>query len=658
MKRSWLFCLLFFVFLAFQQSASGSSFPFHNYISFDSLVNSGKTVLEIDHNYDLRIKTKKVLCSKEIKYNSKTLYIGPKSLFLEEGQVIILPDDCILLSDDCSRKLGAGFYEAPRGIRCFVASIKRGNYNCPITRKIQLRPDIVLSFTTGSLHNAIIDMSGGIIEAPSKRIFVNSFIINIGNSNLKGKWFFQDKQFIKSVDLERLSEHVVDFDNLHLYSFEDIHVTNAMWKNFSLTAPTINIGNRKEIISGIPISKSDNKDSKQIETTMDLSSYEGKIVLLSFGEHVHYDWREEKGKPTLFRGVTSILKKTNEQGFQIEDTVEAFRSTYKYTSSDYNEYTIKSLGYIYEPCRVIIDNCNFYSTKRQSPGFMYVNAGKDIVIRNSNWIASAEGTPSLLGVVNSVNGVVENCSYTGAFFEGTTTSYGLQLFGSTRIKVTNCRFSRNRRGLDFSGNVCQSRYCSVVNCKVVGDIIKDVGSGIGSHSTSYRNSYINNTIEGSSNCIGIQTRGEYELIEGNVFNLSFSAAAITCVENTIIRDNVCNKQSKTFVWIESSSIANNQILVVNNRFFGGYLVRGQKKLSCRVSIRDNIFDYTAPTSSLAPIGDEVHVEATGNLLNKGKDKASLFFKYNPTLLQPKAEGISNGDIVDFVVDNDGKILIK
>ena len=71
-----------------------------------------------------------------------------------------------------------------------------------------------------------------------------------------------------------------------------------------------------------------------------------------------------------------------------------------------------------------------------------------------------------------------------------------------------------------------------------------------------------------------------------------------------------------------------------------------------------MFDYTATTSSLAPIGDVVHVIATGNVLRKGKDNAALYFKYNSTLLHPKTEGLSDTDIVDFVVDNDGKVLTR
>lgn len=553
--------------------------------SFDSLINSHTNEYVVKENYDLSIKTIKASCTKRIQVGNDLFYTDKRLITIDKGQVIILPEGCVLLSDDGSHIIGSRFVETNHLIKGYIASDGRKKIKCPITERIVLKTGTNLRFTTGSISNGVIDIAGNLIEAPEKQIFKKCIVTNIGNETIKGRWFFENNQTIQSEDLGMLSDNEVDFKGLNLFCKGDIRVLNAKWKNLNLTASRIYIGNDKALLSGFSISKNGKNKLPKIETNANLSQYIDGVVLLSFGEHVHYDWREKNGKPTLFRGLTSVITQAKDKSFIIEDSVEDFQEVYSYMSSDNRITEISSTGYIYEPCIVNIDNCKFKSTSRIAPGFMYINAGKRIVIKNSSWTASSEGTPSLLGVNNSVGGIIEDCSFTGAYYEGTKTSYGLQLFGSTRINVRNCTFAGNRRGLDFSGSLCQSRYCVVEDCTVSGDIIEHSGSGLGGHSTSFGNIYRNNIIEGSSSRIGIQTRGEYEVIEGNVFKLPFSAAAITCVENATIRNNECVEASTTFVWIESISRDDNTITIENNRFKGNNLIRGQEVLTCKVIVR-------------------------------------------------------------------------
>lgn len=621
---------------------------------FVSILNTDENIIVISNDYDLSIKRLKVSCALSREVDGQLYYIAQQSISLKKNQVIFLPDGCFLFNETCSQLISTGSYKANNSIICYIANKKRGRYICPVTQEVVVPAGKQLKFKNGSVQNAVLRMSGSLIESTVKPIFRNSIITEIGNPIIHGRWFFDDGQNIVSEDIERYSNYTVDFDNLKLYSEDKLEVSNACWKNLCLTAPQILVGDNNYVIPGFSISKNDTKNKNHIVTDVNLSNFENYIVILSFGEHVHYDWREVNGRPTLYRGLSSIVRNASNGSFAIVDSVENFNREYQYTNSGKKVLKLSSTGYLLKPCKVIIDSCQFFSTKRFNPGFMYIYSGKDISLKNSSWIASPEGTPSLLSINYSVSGTVENCCFKGSYYEGTATSYGLQTFGSTRINVNKCIFEGNRRGLDFSGSLCQSRYCIVENCRVVGDIIKHTGSGLGGHSTSSHNIYRNNVIEGSSSCAGIQTRGEYEIVEGNVFDLSFSAAAVTCAENTIVRNNICKTPSNTFVWIESSSIKNNKIVVEKNTFRGGRLVRGQKILACDVIIKDNIFEYTSSLSSIAPVGDRVHITLQGNKILKGDDKAVLYYKYNETIDQPKAEGLSSGDVVDVRVERYSK----
>lgn len=315
---------------------------------------------------------------------------------------------------------------------------------------------------------------------------------------------------------------------------------------------------------------------------------------LSTGEHVDYDWREENNLPTLYKGATSIIEKGYEGSIIIEDYIDNFEKVYNYTAKNNKIYKIESKGYIYEPSHVVLDNCTFVSSKRSTTGFMYIYSAKDLFVNNCYWDGGDEGSPSLLGINNCVNGIIQNSTFSKSFYNGTVTSYGLQLFNSTRINTFNCNFISNRRGYDVSGNMCQTRYCVVENCTVLGMPLLAEGSGMGGHSTSYGNVFRNNVIEGSSAIAGIQTRGDKEVIEGNTFYGKYKAATITCVKNTVIRNNVCiETPTSTFVWIESCSDDNNEIVVEGNKFSGETFVRGQKILKCDVIIRDNSFSFTS-----------------------------------------------------------------
>ena len=659
MKKVWVFiiCIVIVAFVSYKHSYSYACTKSKGYDAFVKQLSERHGVLEIRGIWDLSIDKIKVKCTQKVIIGGKVYYYSDKRVKLKSGQIVILPKGCVFLSNTHKNILGEGMYETSSNTMGYIASRDRCSETCFVTKRIVLPPNSKLHFLGGTIENGVIDMAAGMIEAPNAHILHNCIVTNWGNKKINGRWFLCDKQRVSSEDLERFVNAEVDFKGLSLFAKEAIRVTNVHWSNLTLTAPQILIGNPNHLVSDFPIRKNVSKEYSNIETNIDLSVYKDYIVLLSFAEPVHYDWREINGKPSLYRGVTSIISNAKSGSFGVEDPVEEFGKDYLYNASDGSQTLLESRGYIYEPCHVALDGCTFYSSGRIEPGFMYVYSGKDIAIRDCSWIASSDGTPSLLGINNSVNGIVEHCLFKGAYYPGTKTSYGLQTFNSTRIVIKECILEGNRRGVDFSGSLCQSRYCVVEDCNVVGKIIDREGSGLGGHSTSCYNTYRNNNIEGSSSRIGIQTRGEYEIIEGNHFHVPFSAAAITCVENTTIRNNECiDGNTSTFIWIESISTKGNSILVENNHFTGNFLVRGQKKLTCNITINGNTFRYASPSSSFAPVGDNVTVRSVNNKLIKENEKAVLYYKYNNTNKQAAPESLGKSDKVEFRFSKNGKLL--
>jgi len=656
MRRLYVsICIVILAFVSCGQMICFANKPSKGYNSFIEKFSKQSGLFEIRENWDLSIDKINAICSDRLSVGDKVFYCTKKTIRIKPGQIIIIPNGCAIISDTRDSIIGENLYEARSYLTGYLASCEKTTQTVVITKRIVLPPNCTLSFTDGIIENGVIDMAGGKIEGASNQILNNCIVTNLGNTKIKGRWFFSDNQVVSSIDFERFVNAEIDFGSLNLKATEDIRVSGAHWTNLNLQAPKIIIGNTKHLKADFPIWKSKNQSS--IETDIDLSPYIDKLILLSFGEPAHYDWREKDGKPTVNRGITSVIKDAERGAFIVNDSVEGFDKEYLYRASDGTHSMLYSKGYIYDPCKVYLDSCTFYSTGRISPGFMYIFSGKDIQISNSSWIASPEGTKSLLGINNCVNGDVVNCIFKGAYYPGTQTSYGLQTINSTRINVKSCTLDGNRRGVDFSGNLCQSRYCIVEDCKVIGKVIEHEGSGLGGHSSSYGNIYRKNIIEGSSSRIGIETRGENEIIEGNVLNLPFSAAAITCAENTIIRNNVCeNGKTPTFVWIESVSKEGNSITIENNKFKGNNLVRGQKKLTCNVTISGNTFRYASPVSSFAPIGNNVVVRSRGNYFIRDNEKAVLYYKYNNTTKTTFSEGLGIKDRVEVLFNNIGKLI--
>lgn len=656
MRRLYVsICIVILAFVSCGQMICFASVPQKGYISFIEKFTNQSGVLNIRENWDLSIDKINAICSDKLSLGGKVYYCSNKNVKLQPGQIIIIPNGCTLISDTRDSIIGENLYEARSSITGYLVSCEKTTQTVVITKRIVLPPNSTLRFTDGLIENGVIDMAGGKIEGASNHILKNCIVTNLGNTKIKGRWFFCDNQVVSSTDFERFVNAEIDFGSLILKATDVIRVSGAHWTNLKLQAPKIIIGNTKHLKADFSIWKSKNRSI--IETDIDLSPYVDKLILLSFGEPAHYDWREKDGKPTVHRGIASVIKDAEKGSFIINDSVEGFDKEYLYRASDGIHSMLYSKGYIYDPCKVYLDSCTFFSTGRISPGFMYIFSGKDIQISNSSWIASLEGTKSLLGINNCVNGDVVNCIFKGAYYPGTQTSYGLQTINSTRINVKGCTLDGNRRGVDFSGNLCQSRYCIVEDCKVIGKVIEHEGSGLGGHSSSYGNIYRNNIIEGSSSRIGIEARGENEIIEGNILNLPFSAAAITCAENTIIRNNVCEKgKTPTFVWIESVSKEGNSITIEDNKYKGNNLVRGQKRLTCNVNIKGNIFSYVSPTSSLAPVGDNVVVQSSGNHLIRGNEKAVLYYKYNNTTKTTFPEGLGMKDRTEAHFNNIGKLI--
>lgn len=602
---------------------------------------------------DLGALCNTVMCNKKLEDQGSVYYYDSRKIHLEKGQSIVLPRNNIIL-DSKLRILSKGYYKAERPKEVYLASIVNGEFDYWIGKELIVPARCVVKFEGGTITNGIINMSGSIVESYPLKVFHNSIVRNIGNNEVPARWFLEDGDLFVSTIIDNIGNKEIDYGGLSLVSINSISLASANWKNLKLTSPQIIIGNENPIKTPIAINKPQRKDeyadSHLVEVEGDLSDYKGKIILLSTGEPVDFDCREENEMPTLYKGITTVIEESHKNYIVIEDFIDSFEKEYDYTSKNHKVFHIQSKGYIYEPCKVRLDNCTFISSKRTNPGFMYVKCGKDLSINNCQWDGGQDGSPSLLGINACVNGTIQNCSFSNSYYEGTITSYGLQLFNSTRIKTSNCTFKNNRRGYDVSGNKCQTRYCIIDNSNVVGAPIVAEGSGLGGHSTSYGNIFRNNIIEGSSGIIGIQTRGDKEIIEGNIFYGKYKTATITCVKNTIIRNNVSDDvPSSSFVWIESSSDDTNEIVVEGNRYAGVHLVRGQKVLKCNVIIRDNSFRYTSPKSSIAPTGDNVIVNCSNNRLSKAVDKAILYYKLDTTNPDNEPMGVGARDKVDISI---------
>jgi len=623
----------------------------NNDIPLDKQVLRGSVVYVVKESFDLGCLHKTVKCNKPLANKDFSLFYDEKRIHLKKDETVALPKNALVLDSNFSL-LAKGYFKARQAITIYLASTKEEEYDYWIGEELTMPERSVLKFEGGALINGIIDLSGSLVDAYPQVVFQNTVVRNQANNKVQARWFFQDGDIINSTVIDNLGIKEIDFSGLSLTSDIGVSFANANWKNLTIKCPHITIGEDTpiKVISSIsrPLGKDEYTDSHIISITGDMSSYKGDIVLISTGMPVDYDCREVNGLPTLYKGVTSIIEKGYDGSIVVEDYIENFEKENHYTSESSIVYTIESRGYVFDPCHVRLENCTFISSQRTNPGFMYVYACKGLYINNCVWDGGEDGTPSLLGINNCVNGIIQNSIFSGAFYEGTKTSYGLQLFNSTRINTYNCTFSHNRRGYDVSGNLCQTRYCVVENCMAVGPPLLEEGSGLGGHSTSYGNTFRNNIIEGASAITGIQTRGDKEIIEGNIFYGKYKAAAITCVKNTVIRNNVCiETPTPTFVWIESCTDKNNEIVVEGNKFSGETFVRGQKVLTCNVIIRDNSFYFTSDGSSLAPFGDNVTVNCYNNRFVKASDKAVLYYKLNTTVSDILPQSIGVGDKVDF-----------
>lgn len=611
------------------------------------------TIYVVKDVYDLGCVHKSVNCN--TKTGSRPYYYDNRIIHIERGESMVLPANSFVLDANLSI-IAKGYIKASRAMDVYLASTKEKVYDYFIGKELTIPVQCVLRFEGGLFVNGIINMSGSIIDAKSIKVFRYTTVRNLGNDKIRARWFFENGDCINSNIIDNLGIKEIDYEGLSLVSSNSVSFANANWRNLILTTPKITIGNDTPIKSDFSISRSPRSDeyvdSHVIDVVGDFSDFKGYIVLLSTGEHVDYDWREEGNLPTLYKGVTSIIEKGGNGSVVIEDFIGNFQKQYSFISHSKKEYIIQSKGYLYEPCCVCLEDCKFISSKRTGPGFMYIYSAKDFRINNCLWDGGDEGSPSLLGINACVNGIIQNSLFTKSYYNGTETSYGLQLFNSTRINTFNCTFSNNRRGYDVSGNKCQTRYCVIENCRFVGSPMLSEGSGLGGHSTSYGNIFRNNIIEGSSAIAGIQTRGDNEVIEGNIFYGRYKAATITCVKNTIIRNNVCiETPSSSFIWIESISDDNNEILVEGNKFSGGHFVRGQKVLSCNVIIRDNSFYYTSVSSSLVPYGNAVKVNCYNNRIIKASEKAVLYYKLNTTASSITPYGVGESDKVDLTIQD-------
>ncbi len=199
-----IICFVVIVFVFCKQTNCYASKPSKGYNSFIEKFSKQSGIFEIREKWDLSIDTIIVKCSDKISIGGKLYYFSNQNVKLQSGQIIIIPNGCALISDIRDSIIGENLYEAHSTLTGYLASCERTAQTCFITKRIILPPNSTLRFTDGIIENGVIDMSGGKIEGASNLILKNCIITNLGNTKIKGRWFFSDNQTVSSIDFERL----------------------------------------------------------------------------------------------------------------------------------------------------------------------------------------------------------------------------------------------------------------------------------------------------------------------------------------------------------------------------------------------------------------------------------------------------------------------
>lgn len=514
-------------------------------------------------------------------------------------------------------------------------------------RSILIPDNSVLEFKGGALENGTLRGKYYIVSSPV-RIFYNIKLSDDITQGVDYRWFVGNDREITSKSLLNLPYVPIFFGKESYYSDEEINLSSLDYIDYHdlIISFSKNIKAYCRLITGGHgnIKNNEYKYRCKYNTPYSvrimsdlLNGMENKIISIRTADCTLQDWRpltndtesNVKGNPSLFKGLTTIVTKTDGQIVELLDSLGGFSFSRSYSYEDgkikRENKPILSTWAIYEPKHIHFENCVFNANERYSG--IYIG-GKDILIEGCSFI-SKKGTEVILSINTSRGGYIHNCVIDGAWLGGNDgTNYGIQTNSSTAIIIDSCIFRNNRRSVDFSGGI-ETRYCTVSNCKVVGmEDMYHSGSALGGHSTSFGNSFINNYIEGKFQ-VGIQCRGENELIEGNTINAFCNGAIFVTSFNTVVRKNIALKSDwgynhtafhigsdygfKSAIIIEGNDIAiSKRFLYAYDPRFTSLMVKDNnikciQKSSQNVAIAPLGFSGVFSGNSISTIGDKMKV---------------------------------------------------
>ena len=451
-----------------------------------------------------------------------------------------------------------------------------------------------LVFKNGMLKNGALTGNYKIV-APSNKIFENVDISSY-TSPLKFSWFVGNRKVLFSKDFKKLPSVRIDFervnytageclvwDKMNGFDFVNLNLESSYDIHFWLTPIT-------EYFCS-PVGDSNNYQGK-IKTSVSLpKSFEGYLIEITTADRTKYDYRPDKdGVPSLYKGLSTTISKIDRDGIRLKDELEFFSA-----ERVYNNSTVKSKCRVFKPKKFTLSNCNFIFSNKAGISLR----GVDFLIEKCKFEA-CDGANSLVSL-GGCYGLVKDCIVKGAFYSGTHTSYGIQIVKGANIVIENCEFFENRRGVDFSGGF-ESRYNEVRDCVFHQQKnVEKTGSAMGGHATSYGNIYRNNVLYGDYQ-VGIQCRGENEIIEGNHFYCNASTM-IVFAYNTQILNNIIEASAGSIPGVFAASgikEEGNVLRVLNNKVeIRKIFINGDSNITYDVYNNEVLFSPTV--SSEEPI---------------------------------------------------------
>lgn len=467
-----------------------------------------------------------------------------------------------------------------------VVDLKGGTVNIPDNSTLQIKKGLIKN---GKLRGDFT------IEAPARRVF-EKVDLSEYDKPFKFVWIVGNRRDLYSEDFQNIPSTQIDFEGYN-YTAKETIVLNELagfhFINFNLSTDYSIRYWTSLITSGTCSPKGSPNDFINCIITQRPvpENYVGYIIEVTTADETKFDSRpDEKGLPTLYKGITSKIVKLDGDLLTIADSIEYFSNT-----KFYNKQRVQSRYVIYKPRKFVLSNCHFIFANKSG---MSLN-GSEYLIEDCSFEAK-EGSNCILSL-GGYSGHVNRCKICGASYPGTGTSYGIQVNKGSNIVIENSSFYENRRGVDFSGDF-ESRYNEVRNCSFYQEKNEGkTGSAIGGHSTSFGNVFRNNKICGDYQ-IGIHCRGENEVIIDNYFEC-MAVWLIGYGFNTVINNNIVKEASNFATGVFAGSdidVKGNKLTVTNNEIdVRAVLIYGNSDINYHVN--NNIVHYKPDTPSIKPI---------------------------------------------------------